>query len=76
MDTTLLLPAALVALFVAILVTTYEMRISLAPASCGECPHCRNLAADRTQRELELKTWYARTHGIEGEDHDDDRRIS
>jgi hypothetical protein len=74
MDTSLLLPTALVALFVAILVTAYEMRLSLAPASCDECPHCRDLAAERAQRELDLQTWYARSHGLDG-DEDDDRRI-
>jgi hypothetical protein len=74
MDTSLLLPAALVALFVAILVTAYEMRLSLAPASCEECPHCQDLAAERAQRELDLQSWYARSHGLDGDD-DDDRRI-
>jgi hypothetical protein len=74
MDTTSFLPIALVALFVAMLITAYEMRLSLAPASCAECPHCRALAAEREERERELQTWYARTHGLDGDD-DDDRRI-
>jgi hypothetical protein len=74
MDTSLLLPMALIALFVAILITAYEMRLSLAPTTCDECPHCRALAAERAQEELDLQTWYAHTHGLDGDD-DDDRRI-
>ena len=68
-----ILPMALVALFVAMVVTAYEMRRSLVPVACSECPHCRDLAAEREQRERELQTWYARTHGLDGDD--DDRRI-
>jgi hypothetical protein len=73
MDTTLFLPMALCVLFVAMLITMYEMRVSLEPASCGECPHCQALARERAQRERELQIWYARTHGLD--DDDDDRRI-
>ena len=69
-----ILPVALVALFVAMVVTAFEMRRSLAPVACNECPHCRDLAAEREQRERELQTRYARTHGLDGDD-DDDRRI-
>jgi len=74
MDTTLYLPMALIALFVAILITAYEMRASLAPAACEECPHCRALAAERDMRERELQAWYAQSQGLDG-DEDDDRRI-
>jgi hypothetical protein len=74
MDSTFLLPMALVALFVAILVTAFEMRASLAPATCDECPHCQAAATERAQRERELQSWYAKTHGLDGDD-DDDRRI-
>jgi hypothetical protein len=73
MESTVLLPIALVALFIAMLVTAYDMRRSLAPVSCSECPHCRELAAERERREHELQTWYARTHGLDNDD--DDRRI-
>jgi hypothetical protein len=62
------------ALFVAIVVTAYEMRTSLEPASCAECPHCQALAAEKERRDQELQTWYARTNGIDT-DEDDDRRI-
>jgi hypothetical protein len=73
MDTSLL-PAAAIAAFAAIGVMAYELRASLAPPSCPDCPHCQALAEDRAQRERELATWYARKHGLDG-DEDDDRRI-
>lgn len=66
-------PIVLLALFVAILLTAYEMRASLRPTSCPECPHCKAAIADRARREHELETWYARSHGLD--DDDDDRRI-
>ena len=75
MDTTVFPPVALVALIVAMLITAYELHASLTPISCNECPHCRDVAAERKARELELQTWYARTHGLDGDDDDDDRRI-
>jgi hypothetical protein len=74
MESALYLPMALVLLFVAILVTAYEMRASLAPSSCAECPHCRALAAERARREHELDSWYASSQGFDIDD-DDDRRI-
>jgi hypothetical protein len=74
MDSTLFLPMALVGLFVAILVTAYEMRASLAADSCTECPHCQALAAERARREHELDSWYASSQGFDI-DEDDDRRI-
>jgi len=62
------------ALLVAIVLTAYEMRVSLEPPSCAECPHCQALAAERERRDQELQTWYARSEGIDP-DEDDDRRI-
>jgi hypothetical protein len=73
MDTTLL-QAAAVAAFLAIGVMAYELRASLAPPSCPDCPHCRAIAEERKQRDRELATWYARQHGLDS-DEDDDRRI-
>ncbi len=73
MDSTLFLPMALVLLFVAILVTAFEMRASLAPASCAECPHCQALAAERARRQHELDSWSASGQGFDRDD--DDRRI-
>lgn len=66
-----LLQLALVAAIVALIVTFYEMRASLAPASCSECPHCRALATERAERERDLQTRYAREHGPDGDDDED-----
>jgi hypothetical protein len=74
MDETLLLPMALVALTVAFIVTAFEMRFSLMPDSCPECPHCRERAADEAAKQRELDRAYARSHGLD-RDEDDDRRI-
>lgn len=68
-----LLQLALVAAIVALIVTFYELRASLAPASCSECPHCRALATERAERERELQTWYARERGLDRDD-DENRR--
>jgi hypothetical protein len=71
----------LMALLAAMAGTWIELRSSLQPAVCSECPHCRQaLAARRLEveaedrRQAELSTWYARRHGIEDPD-DDDRTI-
>lgn len=69
-----LLQVALVAAIVALIVTFYEMRASLAPATCSECAHCRALAVERAERERELQTWYARRHGLDGDDDENARR--
>jgi hypothetical protein len=68
-------PLLLVALGVAIWSTWKELRSSLQPAACAECPHCRalldqrrRLAEDEARRQAELRTWYARRHGLEDED--------
>jgi hypothetical protein len=68
------LPAALVALFVAFIASAFEMRASLTPVSCPECPHCRARALEQAARQSELDRAYARTHGLD-RDEDDDRRI-
>lgn len=73
MDTGIL-QAALLAAIVAIVVTVYELRASLAPAECSECPHCRNVAAERRRRDAELQDWYARKHGLDLDDDDDRQR--
>jgi hypothetical protein len=68
------LPMALVALFVAFIATAFEMRASLSPDSCPECPHCRERAIEAAARQSELDRAYARAEGLE-RDEDDDRRI-
>jgi hypothetical protein len=67
-------PLVLFALLVAMVLTAYEMRASLAPPACPECPHCKALAAERERRDRELEAAYARQHRLNG-DEDDDRRI-
>jgi len=74
-------PLLLVALLAAMAGTWVELRSSLRPVTCTECPHCRDLlavrqreAAEETRRQAELSAWYARRNGLEEPD-DDDRRI-
>lgn len=74
MESLLLSPLVPIALFVAIIVTAYEMRTSLEPPSCSECAHCQALAAERDRRARELQAWYAQSNRIDA-DEDDDRRI-
>jgi hypothetical protein len=74
MDQTTLMPLALIALFVAFIVTAIEMRLSLAPDACPECHHCRARASEDAARQRELDREYARSHGLE-RDEDDDRLI-
>ena len=64
--------AGIAALVIAMILTMYDLRASLAPETCSECAHCRARAeADRRLQE-ELSREYARKHGFED---DDDRRI-
>jgi hypothetical protein len=74
-------PLLLVALVAAMAGTWVELRNSLQPVTCAECPHCRELIATRerqaeddARRQAELSTWYARRHGLDDRD-DDDRTI-
>jgi hypothetical protein len=68
------LPVALVAIAVAFVVTAIEMRLSLAPDSCPECPHCRERTAAESAAQRELDQAYARSLGLD-RDEDDDHRI-
>jgi hypothetical protein len=74
MDTAIA-PLLLIAFGVAIWSTWTELRSSLQPATCRECPHCRDLleqrrraAEDEDRRQAELRTWYARRNGIEDDE--------
>jgi hypothetical protein len=74
MDTAIA-PLLLIALGVALWSTWTELRSSLQPATCAECPHCRALldqrrraAEDEDRRQAELRTWYARRNGIEDDE--------
>ena len=64
----------LFAVFVAMIFPAYDMRASLAPDECAECPHCKALAIERERRDRELQSAYAREHGLDV-DEDDQRRI-
>jgi hypothetical protein len=64
----------LIALAVAMVMTLYEMRMSLQPVTCPECPHCQaRLEAERRLQE-DLARQYERRHGL-GQDDEDDRKI-
>ncbi len=74
MEGTMLQPLGLVALVVAMIVTLYEMRVSLRPATCPECSHCRQRAEEAALLQERLSQEYARRNGLEIDD-DEDRRI-
>jgi hypothetical protein len=74
-------PLLLFAFVAAMAGTWVELRSSLKPVTCNECPHCRELLATRrreadeeARRQAELSSWYARRNGIDDRD-DDDRMI-
>lgn len=69
-----ILNGTFVAIIVAMVLVAYEMRASLRPAECRECPHCRALALERARRQQDLQAQYAREHHLDI-DEDDDRRI-
>jgi hypothetical protein len=71
MDGSMLQTAGLVALAVAMILTVYDLRASLAPVTCSECQHCRERAeADRLLQER-LAREYAQKHGLDRRDDDD-----
>ena len=65
--------AGIVALAVAMLVTIYDLRLSLAPETCSECAHCRARIQAEAQLQEQLAREYARKNGFDQDD--DDRRI-
>jgi hypothetical protein len=74
-------PLILFAFVAAMAGTWIELRNSLQPATCAECPHCRDLVASRRQardaelrRQAALSSWYAKRNGLDDRD-DDDRMI-
>ncbi len=72
MDGSTLQVLGLIALAVAMLVTMYDLRLSLSPETCSECPHCLARAEAERRRQEELSREYARRMGL---DEDDDRKI-
>jgi NADH:ubiquinone oxidoreductase subunit F (NADH-binding) len=73
MDGSMLQGAGIVALAVAMIVTVYDLRMSLSPETCDECPHCRAQADAEAQLQERLAREYAQRHGFDQDD--DDRRI-
>ncbi|HKG57501.1 MAG TPA: hypothetical protein VKA85_09650 [Candidatus Limnocylindrales bacterium] len=74
-------PLLLFAFVAAMAGTWMELRTSLEPVRCSECPHCREALAVRqreadedARRQRELSSWYARRNGLDDRD-DDDRMI-
>jgi hypothetical protein len=74
-------PLLLFAFVAAMAGTWMELRGSLQPVTCAQCPHCRELLAARrreadeeARRQAELSAWYARRNGLDDRD-DDDRLI-
>jgi hypothetical protein len=75
-----LVPLILLALIAGMYGTWQELRASLQPSTCSECPHCRSLLAEQraaaredARRQAELRTWYARRHGVDEADDDESR---
>jgi hypothetical protein len=80
MDTSMA-PLILVALVAGMAGTWMELRNSLKPQTCDQCPHCRAIlvqqrqqAAAEERRQRALSSWYARRHGVD-DGEDDDRTI-
>jgi hypothetical protein len=74
MDTSIV-PLVLLALVAGMYGTWHELRSSLEPSTCSECPHCRDRAAaqqsearEQARRQAELRSWYARRNGLDDED--------
>jgi hypothetical protein len=77
MDTSIV-PLILVALVAGMVSTWLELRDSLKPQVCHECPHCRaNLerqrheAAEEARRQRELSSLYARRNSVDDSEDDD-----
>jgi hypothetical protein len=74
MDGSTIQVLGVVALAIAMVMTLFEMRVSLQPESCAECPHCQaRQEAERCLQE-DLARQYARRHHLDRDD-EDDRKI-
>jgi hypothetical protein len=71
MDNLFMQPVTLIALAAGIIAAAYEMRTSLEPVNCPECPHCREAAYQRARQQQELQEQYARRNRLEDDDKDD-----
>lgn len=72
-------PLLLVAFVAAMGGTWIELRNSLKPVTCAECPHCREVlhqrrvaALEEERRQDEVRSMYARRY--RADDEEDDRR--
>ena len=74
MDGSILQPLSLIAVAVAMVLTLYDMRSSLRPATCPKCTHCVAIAEEEARIQDQLAREYARRVGLE-DDEDDHRRI-
>ena len=74
MDGSMLQILGLLALVGAMIITLYEMRTALQPATCPECAHCRARAAADALEQERLAREYSARMGLP-EDDEDDRRI-
>jgi hypothetical protein len=67
--------------FVAAMIGTWiELRSSLKPATCPECPHCREVIRlqrlaeeEEARRQAELRSYVSRRYRLD--DKDDERRL-
>ena len=74
MDGSTIQVLGLIALAIAMVMTLFEMRLSLQPETCAECPHCQARQEAERRLQEDLARQYARRHGVDRDD-EDDRRI-
>ena len=65
----------LLSLVMAMIITLYDMRSSLKPATCSECAHCRARAEAEAREQERLGREYAHRVGLDDNDEDDHRTI-
>ena len=63
-------PVTLIVLAAGIIAAAYELRTSLEPVHCPECPHCREAAHERALQQRELQDQYAARNRIDSDDDD------
>ena len=67
-------PLLLLGFLIALAVSMYELKGSLAAPVCPQCVHCKTIAREKAQQQQELNDWYARRWRFEERDDDDLRR--
>ena len=71
MDGSTIQVVGLIALAVAMVMTLFEMRLSLQPDVCPECPHCQARQEAERRLQEDLARQYAQRHGLDRDDEDD-----